>query len=79
MRDAETMEVALHAAETGHLVLSTLHTLNATETINRIISIFPPHQEDQIRAQLSAVVQGVVSSAWSCAPTARGACPPSRS
>jgi twitching motility protein PilT len=61
MRDAETMEVALHAAETGHLVLSTLHTLNATETINRIISIFPPHQEDQIRAQLAAVVQGVVS------------------
>ncbi len=61
MRDAETMEVALHAAETGHLVLSTLHTLNATETINRIISIFPPHQEDQIRAQLSAVIQGVVS------------------
>ena len=61
MRDAETMEVALHAAETGHLVLSTLHTLNATETINRIISIFPPHQEDQIRAQLSAVLQGVVS------------------
>jgi twitching motility protein PilT len=61
MRDAETMEVALHAAETGHLVLSTLHTLNATETINRIISTFPPHQEDQIRAQLSAVIQGVVS------------------
>ena len=61
MRDAETMEVALHAAETGHLVLSTLHTLNATETINRIISIFPPHQEDQIRAQLAAVIQGVVS------------------
>ncbi len=61
MRDAETMEVALHAAETGHLVLSTLHTLNATETVNRIISIFPPHQEDQIRAQLSAVIQGVVS------------------
>ncbi|MBI3629818.1 MAG: PilT/PilU family type 4a pilus ATPase, partial [Candidatus Rokubacteria bacterium] len=61
MRDAETMEVALHAAETGHLVLSTLHTLNATETVNRIISTFPPHQEDQIRAQLSAVVQGVVS------------------
>ena len=49
MRDAETMEVALHAAETGHLVLSTLHTLNASETINRIISTFPPHQEDQIR------------------------------
>ena len=61
MRDAETMEVALHAAETGHLVLSTLHTLNATETINRIISIFPPHQEEQIRDQLAAVIQGIVS------------------
>jgi twitching motility protein PilT len=61
MRDAETMEVALHAAETGHLVLSTLHTLNATETVNRIISTFPPHQEDQIREQLAAVMQGIVS------------------
>ncbi len=61
MRDAETMEVALHAAETGHLVLSTLHTLNATETVNRIIATFPPHQEDQIRGQLSAVIQGIVS------------------
>ncbi|OGK83232.1 MAG: type IV pili twitching motility protein PilT [Candidatus Rokubacteria bacterium GWC2_70_24] len=61
MRDAETMEVALHAAETGHLVLSTLHTLNATETVNRIISTFPPHQEDQIRGQLAAVIQGIVS------------------
>jgi len=61
MRDAETMEVALHAAETGHLVLSTLHTLNATETVNRIIATFPPHQEDQIRGQLSAVMQGIVS------------------
>src|SRR5262249_48990685 len=60
MRDLETMEVALHAAETGHLVLSTLHTLNATETVNRVISIFPPHQEDQIRAQLAAVIQGIV-------------------
>jgi len=60
MRDAVTMEVALHAAETGHLVLSTLHTLNVTETVNRIISTFPPHQEDQIRGQLAAVLQGVV-------------------
>jgi twitching motility protein PilT len=60
MRDLETMEVALHAAETGHLVLSTLHTLNATETVNRIISIFPPHQEDQIRGQLAAVIQGII-------------------
>jgi twitching motility protein PilT len=61
MRDAETMSVALHAAETGHLVLSTLHTLNAAETVNRIISTFPPHQEQQIRDQLAAVLQGVVS------------------
>jgi len=61
MRDAETMEVALHAAETGHLVLSTLHTLNATETVNRIIAMFPPHQENQIRDQLAAVIQGIIS------------------
>ena len=60
MRDLETMEVALHAAETGHLVLSTLHTLNATETVNRVISTFPPHQEDQIRGQLAAVIQGII-------------------
>jgi twitching motility protein PilT len=60
MRDMETMEVALHAAETGHLVLSTLHTLNATETVNRVISTFPPHQEDQIRDQLAAVMQGII-------------------
>jgi twitching motility protein PilT len=61
MRDPETMLVALHAAETGHLVLSTLHTLNATETVNRIISSFPPHREQQIRDQLAAVLQGVIS------------------
>jgi len=61
MRDPETMEVALHAAETGHLVLSTLHTLNATETVNRIIATFPPHQEDQIRGQLASLIQGIVS------------------
>jgi len=60
MRDLETMEVALHAAETGHLVLSTLHTLDAAETVNRLISTFPPHQEDQIRSQLGAVMQGIV-------------------
>jgi len=61
MRDPETMSVALHAAETGHLVFSTLHTLNAAETVNRIIGTFPPHQEQQIRDQLAAVIQGVVS------------------
>src|SRR5881396_655454 len=61
MRDPETMAVALHAAETGHLVFSTLHTLNAAETVNRILGTFPPHQEQQIRDQLAAVIQGVVS------------------
>ena len=61
MRDFETIETALLAAETGHLVLSTLHTLDATETINRIISVFPPHQQKQIRIQLSAVLKAVVS------------------
>jgi twitching motility protein PilT len=61
MRDPETMAVALHAAETGHLVFSTLHTLNATETVNRIIGTFPPHQEQQIRDQLAAVIAGVIS------------------
>ena len=55
MRDYETIETALLAAETGHLVLSTLHTLDATETINRIISVFPPHQQKQIRIQLASV------------------------
>src|SRR5918996_1077438 len=60
MRDPETMAVALHAAETGHLVLSTLHTLNASETVNRIISTFPPHQEQQIRDQLAAVIVGIM-------------------
>src|SRR5437773_3891123 len=61
MRDPETMSVALHAAETGHLVFSTLHTLNTTETVNRIIGTFPPHQEQQIRDQLAAVIVSVVS------------------
>ncbi len=58
MRDQETIEIALHAAETGHLVFSTLHTLDATETINRIISVFPPHQHKQIRLQLGDGAQG---------------------
>jgi twitching motility protein PilT len=61
MRDYETIETALLAAETGHLVFSTLHTLDATETINRIISVFPPHHQKQIRIQLSAVLKSVVS------------------
>jgi len=61
MRDYETIETALLAAETGHLVLSTLHTLDATETINRIISVFPPHQQKQIRIQLAAVLKAIIS------------------
>lgn len=61
MRDYETIETAITAAETGHLVLSTLHTLDATETINRIISVFPPHQQKQVRLQLSGVLKAVVS------------------
>ena len=61
MRDAETVETAIHAAETGHLVLSTLHTIDAAETVSRIIGMFPPHQQSEIRKALSNVLQGVVS------------------
>ena len=61
MRDVETIETALTAAETGHLVMSTLHTLDATETINRIISVFPPYQQKQIRLQLASVIKAVIS------------------
>jgi twitching motility protein PilT len=61
MRDLETTEIAMTAAETGHLVLSTLHTTDATETINRIISMFPTHQQAQARLSLGAVLRGVIS------------------
>lgn len=61
MRDFETMSIAMTAAETGHLVLSTLHTLGATNTIERIIDVFPPNQQRQIAVQLSSVLQAVVS------------------
>jgi twitching motility protein PilT len=61
MRDLETIETVLTAAETGHLVMSTLHTLDATETINRIISAFPPYQQKQVRLQLSSVLRAVIS------------------
>jgi twitching motility protein PilT len=61
MRDTETVGAALTAAETGHLVLSTLHTTNATETINRIVDFFPPFQQTQIRLTLAGVLRGVVS------------------
>ena len=61
MRDFETIQTAITAAETGHLVLSTLHTTDATETVNRIIAVFPPYQHKQIRTQLSSVIKGIIS------------------
>jgi twitching motility protein PilT len=61
MRDLETIETALTAAETGHLVLSTLHTLDATETITRIISVFPSHQQKSVRIQLAGLLKAVIS------------------
>jgi twitching motility protein PilT len=63
LRDLETTATALTAAETGHLVLATLHTQSATQTIDRIIDIFPPHQQQQVRAQLSTALQGIVTQA----------------
>jgi twitching motility protein PilT len=61
MRDLETIETGLLAAETGHLVLSTVHTLDAPETINRIIAAFPPHQQRQIRIQLASILRAIIS------------------
>jgi twitching motility protein PilT len=61
MRDYETIETAMTAAETGHLVMSTLHTLDASETVNRIISVFPPFHQRQVRMQLAGVIKGVIS------------------
>lgn len=61
MRDFETIQTALVAAETGHLVLSTLHTIDAAETINRIIAVFPPYQQKQVRLQLASVLKGIIS------------------
>ena len=61
MRDVETVETGMTAAETGHLVMSTVHTLDATETIGRLIAVFPPHQHRQVRLQLASVLRAVVS------------------
>jgi len=61
MRDLETMSAALTAAQTGHLVLSTIHTIDAVQTVNRIIDVFPPHQQNQIRFQLGDTLRGIVS------------------
>jgi len=61
MRDLETISIALTAAETGHLVLSTLHTVGSAKTIDRIIDVFPPYQQQQVRVQLSTVIQAIIS------------------
>ena len=75
MRDEETVRTALSAAETGHLVLSTLHTLDATETINRIIDFFPPHLQQQARVMLAATLRGVVAQRLVPARRRTGASP----
>ena len=61
MRDLETISTTITAAETGHLVLATLHTADATQTVDRIIDVFPPHQQQQVRVQLSLILQGIVA------------------
>lgn len=61
IRDLETISIAITAAETGHLVFSTLHTIGAVKTIDRIIDVFPPHQQEQVKIQLSSVIQAVIS------------------
>lgn len=61
MRDLETISTAISAAETGHLVMSTLHTTSAAQTIDRIIDVFPPYQQTQVRVQLASVVQGIIA------------------
>ncbi len=70
MRDLETIAAAITAAETGHLVLSTLHTAGAANTVDRIIDVFPPHQQQQVRIQLSMILEGVLSQ--TLLPTADG-------
>ena len=70
MRDFETISVAITAAETGHLVLSTLHTIGAASTVDRVIDVFPPHQQQQIRVQLANVLEAVISQ--QLIPTADG-------
>ncbi len=66
MRDFETVETALRIAETGHLTFATLHTNSAAQSINRIIDIFPAHQQGQIRVQLSFVLEGILSPVAAC-------------
>jgi twitching motility protein PilT len=75
MRDHETITTALTAAETGHLVLSTLHTLDATETITRIVTSFPPHQQKSIRIQLASILKAIISMRLVIAAKGRGRVP----
>src|SRR5687768_12483715 len=75
MRDYDTIQTALTAAETGHLVMSTLHTMDATESVNRIIAVFPPHQQKQIRLQLASVLRAVVSQRLMPRTDAKGRVP----
>jgi len=72
LRDLETISVALTAAETGHLVFATLHTQDAPQTIDRVIDVFPPHQQQQVRAQLAATLQGVICQTLVKRATGRG-------
>ena len=74
MRDSETISVAITAAETGHLVLSTLHTIGAASTVDRVIDVFPPHQQQQIRVQLSNVLEAVISQQLIPTSDGRGRC-----
>ena len=76
MRDLETIATAITAAETGHLVFATLHTQDAPQTIDRIIDVFPPHQQQQVRVQLATTLQGVVTQ--QLVPTADGRGPRGR-
>ena len=75
MRDEETVSTALSAAETGHLVFSTLHTVDAPETVNRIVDFFPPHQQQQARAMLAGTLKGVISQRLVPTPDGLGRVP----
>jgi twitching motility protein PilT len=72
MRDLETISAALTAAETGHLVFSTLHTVDVAQTVDRVIDVFPPHQQEQIRIQLAGVIEGVLCQTLLPMATGRG-------
>ena len=74
MRDLETIQAAITVAETGHLTFATLHTNSASQTINRIIDVFPPHQQDQVRTQLSMNLEGIVTQSLLTKADGRGRC-----